>query len=1273
MANLNLSAFDKQDYSTLLASDVLDASKGVLFGSTGLEPDKTNRTILIGLGGTGVRTIDYVKGAIMKRLDPSWKQYVAFLGVDTSWTEFEGASYLDPAERAIITKNGVAQRMASPSTYPAATRRFMLKGERLGALDSDGAGRTRLVGKIKIHDAVPGGLGVDEEIVHKLTLLKTQQLTDLTDGHGKYQIYVIGSVCGGTCSGTFLEMPALIRKVFSNPTQVKVNAMLYLPDTLAQLDPQHMSQLYANGYASLKELNYYMGMYMRPEYSETWSYNNTASSELTHKSTITDEGFYNVPYLVGTTYGPSADASRVAKETIAEFLISTLAKISSPDGGVFLTSAFESNATVGAVVGNKLTQPDNPEVEADGEAHEFPRRFAAVGFAEASAPQKLVRAYTVGKVCSLAGLKPVSREERNALAAGGPEVLLPFRAKDDLLGATEGTAKAEKLLEPLAKIVALIHSGDFDFSRDLGEQDITWKKIKERRYDNQTIANKTEQTIKRRTADDEMDKLRESIKLAYDAFRKNVHEFVREEGPYAFVNLYNGTFAPVNGDFGRGIGKMLQNLVDGKQMNGKPVNVKTPDDAKSELDTARNNIIAKGINILGVETQEHKDQAAKWVAAYNGWGKARINKVRRDIALGQHGALAKSFLLPAAKLADEVDAFGCILETMTAIYQGHGQKMEDFQAFATAQDNKTEVNLAALNNASYNWLKQQAEDTLATVNAHKLRDGLVDHFFAKGANGLPNTMKWLEFPEDRVTTTTTGALGLTVPEMPVPARELFDGYLAEAFPATVQVSIEAMFTQLESSGISAKKTATDIITQLYSRSKPQFNGDIPDDVRFGFIMYPHALQNSPDGKRIAAELESAAQVVCPNVQVYSSDDADSIMFYQVALPMEVYRLRDLKLWESEYEKGQYGIQKPTSYLHGMSPDLVVVSKPGEGTSYTEVMPWTDYPSITIPTSDPRLPDPESGEISREGKIRLQLDDMIQRARNLGVLYSEESDKGWIIKRVHCNKTTDWKFTLARCRPDPATGLLPQGKVLAETVAVQNNKTLESISRKVYLDLGGLMNKPHATEDLAWEFAARTLRSHVPMYIEVRETLKKFEAWAKDIEEFNKNVMKRFQPAKLVHMLRAGVLRSLEDGSWVYEMADGSVRDVLVMSMADYFMSEKERYMINNGLLFYYLFQQMEELLEHSEDAFDDALAYSKSRLTRLVRDRDIEALEAGKKQVAAILAEREGLKEKGARLDGDTKAEPKSVFVKALDGIADKDELRDIDLFYHRVGLWEKI
>lgn len=1274
-------AKDKKQTDVLLAADVLDASKGALFGEQTLTPDDNNRTILIGLGGTGVRTVDYVKGAIMKRLDASWRKYVSFLGVDTSWTELDGTAYLDSGEKVSLTQPGVDDRLRQYETYPAAVRRFLKDGDgaKFHGVDGDGAGRTRLVGKVKVHDQATGKLGVDEEIVSRLEKKAKSMEPMIAGGVGSYQVYVIGSVCGGTCSGSFLEMPALVHKAIPG---AKVHAMLYLPDTLASLDPNNAKQLYANGYASLKELNYFMGMSMRPGYGETWSYNSNAFPELPMEGR-----FFDIPYLVGSNGAGALDAADTAMETIAEFLISLLGKMTAVGKAVFLTSAFESNATASAKIGARSYQPGSgDQLEAAGEFHEFPKRFAAIGFAEASAPQKVVRAYTVGHVCQKAGLMPVAKKERDALIAAGSGAIVPFRGEDDLLNATEGTAKARAVLAPVEKFLGIIHSGVFNFGEDLNEQEITWTKIRNGQYDNPAIAQKAAMVIKQRTSPEMMDDLRRKIRAAYDAYRKNVQEYVRTEGPYAFVNLYLGNFKQVNGEFGIGIERMIKNLIDGKTLDGREFRTTTGEPAwvpvetaKQNLDSARTTIANEKSAVFGIETKENKTHAAQWVQAYNNWGKARINAVRREVALGLNGSLFESFLTPAAKLTQEVGSFGRVLECLTGIYMNHGSKLNTYADFEEARDSRTEVNLAAVSAESWEWVKKQADDAWQAANAQKLRDDLVEDFFAMGEDGAPNSQKWLDVPASRVKGSDAD-VKLTSRDVAVPAREIFDQYLQVNFPTTLNVSVEAMFTQLQSTGKSFDDTADKIVKQLLAHSEPQFNGDIPAGSKFGFIMYPAALKTGHGaGPAIAAAIENAANVQCPGVQVYASDDADSIMFYQMAAPMEIYRLKELSAWENYYETGEYGLNNYLAFLHGMSPDLTVTSKAGTVDRYSENMPWKDYPSIVRQMTDPRTPDPKTGKVSREGQLRISLDKTIQRAKELGVLYLEQMpDAGgseqWMVKRVHCNKATTWRFDLMECNPDPATGLLPLGKALAETVASQNGKNLEDIACNVTLEYGGVMDKPAPTRELAWEYAARVLRAHVPMYIEVRETVKKFEEWAKDIEVYNEKLKAQFLPAKMIWLVKGRVLRKNEDGTWVYIMPDGKARNVAVLTdVMKKFLPPKDKNLIDNGLLGYYLFTKLSTILT-SQKAFDEAFDRARSAIERMASDAEIEALTAGEEQSAVLLAEREALAEKGARLDGDADAEPKMAFASAMTAIGvDKAKAKDIDLFYFRMGLWEVI
>ena len=157
--------FSEDTYRTLMAADsavmVIDASKGVLFGGAGdgmIPPDTHNRTILIGMGGTGIKTINHIKGSIDRKLSPNWRQYIAFLGIDADWTEFRKAGHLTDAECVVTTFSGVAQRAQNEAYYPHAWRVFADhdKVTHLASLGSAGSGRNRLMGKMKIHDQQSG-------------------------------------------------------------------------------------------------------------------------------------------------------------------------------------------------------------------------------------------------------------------------------------------------------------------------------------------------------------------------------------------------------------------------------------------------------------------------------------------------------------------------------------------------------------------------------------------------------------------------------------------------------------------------------------------------------------------------------------------------------------------------------------------------------------------------------------------------------------------------------------------------------------------------------------------------------------------------------------------------------------------------------------------------------------------------------------------------------------------------------------------------------------
>ncbi len=1248
----NMRDYAVRDYRILLAADTIDASKGALYGTdANLEPRTAGRTILIGMGGTGIRTIDHVKGVISKTLKPTWRKYISFLGIDADWREFEKAKYLSDKEIKIITLHGANTRWENAGHRSLAQKRFMLERVHLGDIEGPGSGRRRLVGKFKLHDQEPGNLGVDVSIADMVEKLVTDTMEPLPPKANEfYEVYVIGSVCGGTCSGAFLEMPAIVKKAMGD-RRFHVNALLYLPDTLSGLDPVYRNELFANGYASLKELDYFQGMSMRKGSPETFSINNSANPEIS-----LSDSFFRIPYLVGSTQPGSNEAADTAMETIAEFLVSILGEIQS-DKGLFSVESFMDNALKHQ--GERLfADPATKGAEHPEHNHDRPRAYAAVGFAEASAPEKIVRAYTVAKACGKLGLAPISKEARDEMVAHG-ETLLPFRGEDHYLNAVEGTAAAKQILAPLLGVLRIIHSSEFAFAADLGQTPPTWDSIKKGDYDGAGIQQLTNNVIANRTALPEMEKLASQLRNLFIKYKSAVQAYVQAEGPLAFFNLFKGNFVPVGDDHGMGIETMLRNLCDGKTAEGgRFADWKDPIDTEKELREARQTITDTTKTIL-FQGNIRNTQCAQWVTAYDAWVKSRMDAERRRFALGDHGKLRELILEPAALLADELRAFGHILAALTGAYRGLGDKMGSFQKFMDARDSMTEVNIAAVDDSAYGWLKRQADDTVTNLNAVNIRTLLVEHFFE-------NPSAWLDVPENRVTSTAGDSIRLVVQDVAVPAREVFDQFMATQLPPMLNVSIEAMFGELLKAGISYEKTARLIVDRLAATSVPQFNGNIQVD--YVYVVYPASLSGDDQGKLIIDALKSAIDTTFPgkNPQILASDDTGTIRMYQLAAPFEVYRLSALKEWEEYYESA---LRDPGSGLHGLSPDLVRSTSLELGASYTERIGWSKYPAITLQSSDPRQPDPVTGGISHEGQRRLEMDKIIDEARELGVLYSQQTDHGWVIRRVNCDKSITWdRFDLMSCQPDPKTGMLPMGKRLAETVAISHNKTLDAISEEVRLTYGGVLETPRSTEELAWKYAIRTLYAHMPMYIEVRNTLENhFRAWGRQILTFNATLIQRLRPAKMVLMMKARRLYAKADGAWVIRLKGGAERNLAALTDAmKQFLLPRDKRMIEGGMLAYYLYGKLEAALPGKE--FDEFYQFSLDCYNDLLSSMDAEALTLGKETADFVAKEVEELVAKGARLGENTEVSEKFLTQMRPMGLEEPD-LKALQIFYHRVGM----
>lgn len=239
-------------------------------GSLELKTQEFMPTILIGLGGTGKEVLLRIRRQFVERYG-SLNDFpiISYLYIDTDNAPSEESGIA--RERDLLINDIEFQpaekifNPVNPSDYihrindvPNIKQWLNTTGEigKLGTMNT-GAGQIRPAARLAFFHNY-------EEIVGKLSSAKAR-ITDsksinlVKDKHriknvntDKINVYIITSVSGGTGSGMFIDMGFMIRNLFRN-TAVS-SCYLMLPKIFQGYGKE---RVYANGYAALKELEFY--------------------------------------------------------------------------------------------------------------------------------------------------------------------------------------------------------------------------------------------------------------------------------------------------------------------------------------------------------------------------------------------------------------------------------------------------------------------------------------------------------------------------------------------------------------------------------------------------------------------------------------------------------------------------------------------------------------------------------------------------------------------------------------------------------------------------------------------------------------------------------------------------------------------------------------------------------------------------------------------------------------------------------------------------------
>ena len=223
---------------------------------------ETGTVLFVGLGGMGSKTINEIKKIYAKEFEGSNR--VEFLAVDTAEQDLNeitvGAEggYVKTDEQFKIFDNNAIHLLENPPEEVKA----WLGDLQPRPIDNTGAQTTRQIGRIMlcgtqkymdlrtaISDKISALRGVDADVTHPT------------------HVVLVAGISGGTGSGTFIDVAYMIRDILayyddkSIPT--KLWGCFYTPDVQKTVpaiagDPVKWTNLRRNGYAALKELDYFM-------------------------------------------------------------------------------------------------------------------------------------------------------------------------------------------------------------------------------------------------------------------------------------------------------------------------------------------------------------------------------------------------------------------------------------------------------------------------------------------------------------------------------------------------------------------------------------------------------------------------------------------------------------------------------------------------------------------------------------------------------------------------------------------------------------------------------------------------------------------------------------------------------------------------------------------------------------------------------------------------------------------------------------------------------
>ena len=227
--------------------------------------DPGTKVLFVGLGGMGCKTVNAIKKVYTTEFEN--RQNVAFLAVDTDSKAMRDLNvttsqtgYLTHGEMFEVFDDSARNLLIE---RPPLVRQWMSEDVPSRVLTGDGARAVRAVGRIML-------CGTDKYEALRTTI--SGKIDDLagTTNAGKVHVVIVAGISGGTGSGSFIDVSYMVRMLIKEKTNtlaIKCESfgIFFTPDAQESVpeisgDPATWQNLQRNGYAAMKELDYFMNL-----------------------------------------------------------------------------------------------------------------------------------------------------------------------------------------------------------------------------------------------------------------------------------------------------------------------------------------------------------------------------------------------------------------------------------------------------------------------------------------------------------------------------------------------------------------------------------------------------------------------------------------------------------------------------------------------------------------------------------------------------------------------------------------------------------------------------------------------------------------------------------------------------------------------------------------------------------------------------------------------------------------------------------------------------